>query len=240
MIELVKKYKQFIIVTVVLVLIMGWLFIQGNTRQEIYLDLSTPKVTPLPKTNEISIVTEAVQIEEKLNEQDISPNQEIEPIIPVKVPVYICGEVVNPGVYYVDAEAIVNELVLLSGGLTSEAEPHYLNLASSIVPNQKIYVPKRGEEIDKSMDSYENRVETIEEQVLANEASVQNNKTAFVNINSATEIQLMELPGIGPSKAKAIVTYRTTVQPFQSIEEITNVSGIGEKTFEKIKQLITI
>lgn len=160
------------------------------------------------------------------------------------VPIYICGEVENPGVYYVKTTAIVNEVIQLSGGFTASANQTAINLASPIVANEKIVIPKIGEEIDKLMDSYDNigRYEassqtksdgqTNKEQALATSGSI--------NINVAGKEQLMTLPGIGEVKAAAIIAYREEVGGFSSKEELKNVSGIGDKTYEKLETLITI
>ena len=167
---------------------------------------------------------------------------------PTKVPVYICGEIAHPGVYYVASDAILDSVICLAGGFTSEADQLAINLASPVMPNEKIIVPKEGEEIDKLIESYDN----IEgnERVVSPAVSPSNTEKKpeissskvegqCININTADKTLLMTLPGIGEAKANAIISYRETQGAFASKEAIKNVSGIGEKTYEKIAQLIT-
>lgn len=180
-------------------------------------------------------------------EPSIKVNQVSQEEVCQQVPIYICGAVQNPGVYYVTSTAIVNDVIKLSGGLTDEADEMAINLARRIEPYQKIIVPKIGEEIDKLEDSYENRerVEIIED---ASKSKIENDnnlatyvkqETGLVNINTATKEQLMTLNGIGAVKAQAVIDYRQEKGGFHSIDEMMQISGIGEKTFEKIKQFIT-
>ena len=215
----------------------------------------------------------AVPIQEKEpNEQDLSTQETEKPIENVslsqiqhqekewhevnevhkeekvqEVPVYICGAVQKPGVYYVSSKAIVNDVIACSGGLADEADETAINLASPIQPYQKIIVPKIGEEIDKLEDSYENRERTEIIDVVPNIEMVNENlpstyvkqEVGLVNINTATKEELMSLNGIGAVKAESIIAYRQENGGFHSIDEIMQISGIGEKTFERIKQFIT-
>ena len=142
------------------------------------------------------------------------------------VPVYICGAVDNPGVYQVEETAILNDILLLSGGLTKEADLSQINLAQAIRSNEKIYIPKVGEEIDKMPNSYEN-----EERVKDN---------TLINVNKADVIDLRTLPGIGEVRAGQIVQYREQHGPFQSREDIMNVPGVGGKIYEGLQGFITI
>ena len=151
------------------------------------------------------------------------------PTASLNIPVYICGAVVKPGVYYVNSDIILDKAIQSAGGLTEEADPNSLNLARKVQSNEKIYIPKLGEKIDKPVNSYENSKE---------EANVAD--TFRVNINTSNETTLKTLPGIGETKAKAIVAYRENHGAFKRTEEIKNVSGIGDATYEKLKERITI
>ena len=162
-----------------------------------------------------------------------------------KVPIYICGAIKTPGVYYVWNDAIVNEVIECAGGMTEEADQRRINLARPIQAYEKIVVPIVGEEIDKLEDSYENRerIETIE--TIPNKASIESRlstskeEAGLININTATKEELMRLNGIGAAKAEAIIQYRQENGGFDTMDEMMQISGIGEKTFEKIKQFIT-
>jgi len=245
MIELLKKYKVIIFFLVLVIINISWYIIKDSKEKDLSVDLGN-------QNNETSAWKQDMA-------QDIAPEQEqildnktqeattaqlgkqTELIANQEVPVYICGEIVNPGVYYVDSKAIINDVVQKSGGLTVEADPSYLNLASAVQPNQKIYVPKIGEEMDNYSNIYENKeiIPSLNGKIGETQVNTKG-YPQLININTATEEELQTLSGIGEVKAKAIVAYRSTSQGFKTIEELLNVSGIGDKTFEKIKALITI
>lgn len=133
--------------------------------------------------------------------------------------VYVCGAVVHPGVYYLSPEARVYEAVEAAGGFAQDADADAVNLAECIFDTEQIYIPTEGGEDHLSLSS---------------------RSDGLVNINTATAEELMTLPGIGQSKAADIIAYRKGFGGFSSIEEITNVSGIGEATFERLKDLIKV
>lgn len=169
---------------------------------------------------------------------------------PIEVPIYICGAVNKPGVYYVFSDAIIDEVVQASGGFTSEADVEAVNLASPIIPHEKIIIPKIGEQIDKPLESYDNRMDNViakddmypaKNNIAGQDAnSAKKGQNSCININSASKEILMTLPGIGEVKANAIITYRQEHGSFKNKEELTSVTGIGEKTYEKLAQLITV
>ncbi len=232
MVELVKRYKIVILFSSLFIINLCVLLYQSNKKDTISL-------TTLPSKN----IVETQDSDKDIAEYDVksissAPKEQVEvsepiaasPIstIPTNVPVYVCGAVKVPGVYYVVPTAIVDEVIRLSGGFSEEADTTAINLAASIVANEKIIVPKIGEEIDKTVTSYDNKIET------------QTIKSNHININTASSSELMNLPGIGEVKAQAIINYRETVSAFRSIDELKEVSGIGDKTFEKLKALITV
>lgn len=206
MIKLLSKYK--IILLTILLIAVSFLFtIKQNNSYDGWDD---------PQ----SITWDAY--EEKT--ETISKDIEEADNNPVTVPVYICGQVSNPGVYYVEADYIINEAIVLAGGFTLEADAESINLARQIKSNEKIYIPKQGEKIDKTAYSYENIGDTSQ----------------LVNINYATVEELDTLPSIGTTRAQQIIDYRSSNGTFLVIEDIKNVPGIGEKIFESLKDFITI
>ncbi|PHV71500.1 hypothetical protein CS063_05490 [Sporanaerobium hydrogeniformans] len=219
-----KKYKN-----IGLLVGIGILLAIGYGVQQI----ERPLVDKCIQEEQIAQVSKEVQVQE-ITTQDTVEVSLPSPEVTREVPVYICGEVVKPGVYYMKEGAILAELMTMCGGLTEEAEPYYLNLASPVIPHEKIVVPKVGEEIDKFANSYDNR-----EEYLGNKQEVSSKEGQKININSASEAQLQELPGIGKVKAAAIVAYREEKGGFKDINELLQISGIGEKTLEKIRDLVT-
>ena len=146
-----------------------------------------------------------------------------------KIPVYICGQVNFPDVYYLDEGTIIKDAISKAGGFTDEADIEVWNLAMEIQKGEKIYIPKVGEQIDKREISYDNRVG-------ASEPSNKNHQ--LININSANNQELTSLPGIGPAIAQNIIDYRESKGDFKTLQDVTNVSRIGQATLEKIKDYI--
>jgi competence protein ComEA len=143
---------------------------------------------------------------------------------PCPLRVYVSGAVAHPDVYELPAESIVKDAIEAAGGAISEADLDRINLALSVADGQHIYVPKLGEESPPvSPPTEPSRASGV-------------TTGGKININTASQSELDTLPGIGPSKAQAIIEKR----PYNSIEEIKQVPGIGEATFQKIKDLITI
>lgn len=131
----------------------------------------------------------------------------------------IKGEVNNPGVYKVSSDYRLFQVVNLAGGLTSKADTLAINLSQKIRDELAIYIPS----VD---DEYQSVVVT-------------DVKEGLIDINSASKDTLESLTGIGPATAQAIIDYRST-NTFTTIEDIMNVPGIGDATFNAIKDSITI
>ncbi|PRO65082.1 helix-hairpin-helix domain-containing protein [Alkalicoccus urumqiensis] len=130
--------------------------------------------------------------------------------------VYIHGEVVSPGVYAAETGARVEDIIQLAGGLTAEADAGRINLAQRIQDEMQITVPAAGESESGSEEGEEA-------------------DDGVVIINQADEAAWESLPGIGPSKASAIVQYREENGPFSSVDALVDVPGIGEKTLEQLR-----
>lgn len=142
-----------------------------------------------------------------------------------RIVVDVKGEVVNPGIYEASPDERIQDLITRAGGFRKKADQSKVNLAQKIKDEMVIYVPKIGEKTsDISLNSPTDSV----------------NSTEKVNINNATSEQLQTISGIGPSKAAAIIEYREKQGLFKRIEDIKNVTGIGDKTFEKLKDAITV
>ncbi|MCX7795256.1 MAG: helix-hairpin-helix domain-containing protein [bacterium] len=148
---------------------------------------------------------------------------------PVKIAVHIGGAVRNPGLYYISVDSRVADAIQIAGGPTPDADLDAINLASKLIDGSKILVPSKLKKLDISSGSNTSLGET------SVGASVKK-----ININTATAKELEELPGIGPTLAGKIISYRETNGPFKNIEDIKKVSGIGEKKFEAIKDLIIV
>ncbi len=127
----------------------------------------------------------------------------------------IKGEIILPGVYLVKSNFLIKDVIEMAGGLTPDADISNINLAEVITNNQMIIIP------------------------ICNNKKIENNNN-LININTATKEQLMQLESIGESKANNIIAYRTNKGLFKTIEELKNVSGIGNEIYKKIKDFITV
>jgi len=143
---------------------------------------------------------------------------------PPPVQVYVSGAVTHPDVYELPTESIVKDAIEAAGGATSEADLDRINLALLVADGQHIYVPQQGEESPPVSPPTEPTGTTSAE------------AEGKVNINTASQSEIETLPGIGPSRAQGIIENR----PYESIEDIQKVPGIGEATFQKLKDLITV
>ena len=160
----------------------------------------------------------------------------------------IKGQVINPGIYSLKANSRVIDVIAAAGGLTEFADTSVINLSKKIKDEMVIIVYSREEVIDfhktKEIEKQvEERCIQKDEESLKNDACIttDNNSTPTgkISINTATMEELMTLTGIGEAKAKDIISYREKNGPFKTIEDIKNVSGIGDSLFAKIKENIT-
>ena len=218
-IENIKEYKKFIIVIVVSVLL------------NIIFLLNPKKITK----KEIIYKEAKITKEENKNE---------------KIFVEIKGAVLTPGVYEMDINNRVIDLINKSGGLTDNANVNYLNLSSKLKDEMvvKIYT---NEELNNKK-----KVEIIYEYIpmdcecpikeceIKEEDDININKISKeetkININKASKEELMTLSGFGETKALNVIQYRSKNGDFKKIEDIMNVSGIGENVFNKIKEYIEV
>lgn len=137
--------------------------------------------------------------------------------------VHITGEIFKPGLVELENGSRLIDAVNETGGLTDNADLDKINLARKLKDEEKIYIPKIGE---KNLDNHDY------------DSNFSNNNDK-ININDASKEELVTLPGVGEVLADRIIQYREK-NKFSSIEEIQNVSGIGAKTFEEIKELIKV
>jgi len=144
--------------------------------------------------------------------------------------VEIKGEVVKPDVYEISEGSIIRDLINKAGGLTSEANIDKINRADKLKANQLIIIPNKNDSLNAGSNLGTGDISN----------SVQANEDDVININTATLEELQKISGIGEVKAKGIIQYREKNGGFNSIEEIKNIDGIGEKTFEKMKDQIKV
>jgi len=186
--------------------------------------LFTGCASEMPEFMDVQSVVDDTDRQEDAIQQEISAIEEAaedeksEPVI-----VHICGAVVNPGVYELPPGSRIVDAVDKAGGLSVDADESYVNLAA--VPNdgEQIFIP------------------TIEESVIMKKTRQETGvSSGKVNINTADKALLCTLPGIGDTRAADIIAYRQEHGNFSTIEDIMQVSGIKEGSFQKIKEMIVV
>lgn len=160
---------------------------------------------------------------------DYNENNMVEQSDAGKIVIHIEGEVEKPGVYELKKDSRVYDAIDAAGGLLKDADRRRINLAKKIIDEEYIYIANKNEE-DMGISYRDN--------LLIPTGTIEN--TNLININRANIMELKELPGIGDVLAGRIIEYRNEKGGFKSIEEIKNVSGIGDKRFSDIKDKVTI
>jgi len=136
------------------------------------------------------------------------------------VMVDVKGEIREPGVYEIEAESRVNDVIRMAGGFTEDADQTTVNLAQKVQDEMVIMIPKSGEQ--------------------GQAAASEDSSNEKVRINYADKKEIERLNGIGPSKSEAIIQYRDENGFFETADDLLDVSGIGEKTLESIREDIQV
>lgn len=212
MVEWLKERKLFVIVGAVLVLFFSYAYFSNSmTNEDVYEENWLAEDSP-PTPNS----AESVSVEE--------------PEIPSILMADIKGAVKMPGVYEVNNGERVIDLIEKAGGLLEDADSTSVNFAVKVSDEMVVYIPKIGEEILESEGGMG----------LGGQQALSEADSGKVNLNLASASELETLPGIGPAKSSAILEFRETNGGFKTIEDLKSISGIGDKTFEKLKELITV
>jgi competence protein ComEA len=210
--ERIKEYRLFFIL-LLLTLVGGFYLFFSQSEEEILLHLD-----------------EGNEIWESTDKEQGNPNPAVQDV--KKILVDVKGAIKSPGVYELDEGMRVNDAIRVAGGLNEDADVTRVNLAAFLADGQVVYIPTVNEEESVWL----NLSNSGEDPKLANSQG----NDSLVNVNTATIEELDALPGIGPSKAKAIIEYREEHGPFTDVKQLGEVSGIGEKTLEKLLPYIRV
>ena len=210
--KLKKEQKIKIAITLFVIIIAIFYYIYSQNQKEIFFEESKQE-------NEVQEKTE--ETENK------------------KIIVHVSGAVKNEGIVELEEGARVANAIEKAGGVRDDAYTKDINYALKLEDGMKIYVPTI-EEAKQEKEEVNINSESSNYIISSNTKTNENSNGQKVNINSADESKLDELPGVGPSTAQKIIQYRKENGEFKSIDELKNVSGIGEAKFQKIKDLICV
>jgi len=219
--EIIQKYKPIIILSTIIIIL-----ITLNLYMLWLLNTNETEEEPLLETK-----AETKQ-ESKLLKVDIK------------------GEVIHPGLYEVNEESRVMDIIEKAGGLTKNADTSVINLSKKIKDEMVILVYSKSE-VKKLKEKEEVKItcpkvndacvtNELEDPLIEKKSKEKETTNNKISINKATIEELQTLTGIGESKAKSIIEYRLKEGEFKTVEDIKKVTGIGDSLFEKIKDNITI
>ena len=226
------RYRKQIIISVVFILIVACTIIKGNFFEK------------EEKVEEKKI--DSIVLKKKKDKKNKNNEKEDEEIM-----VDVKGEVITPGIYKLKPNSRVIDAIEMAGGTNKNADTSIINLSKKLKDEMVIIVYsyyevknfKQTKKIEQAVE--ENCVNGYEN--VKNDACIMDNisndnskQNSIISINTATKEQLQTLPGVGEAKAQSIIEYRNKNGLFAKIEDIKNVSGIGEALFEKIKNNITL
>lgn len=215
--QYVEMYWKWIIAGIVLLILMISVFIKPSESESKENETNSMYQEILNETDNTADGIESETIEQKGSEET-----QTEIFVDVK------GAVQHPGVYEMADGSRLIDAIEKAGGFTKEADSNTVNLAQLLTDQMMIYVGKVGEEPLPINQSGEEQV------------NEENGENLSININTAEFTELMKLKGIGEAKAQNIITYREENGKFETIEEIKEVSGIGEGIFEGLKGDIVV
>lgn len=169
---------------------------------------------------------------ENIEDNEIT-EKEIEIEKEKQIIIHITGCIKNQGIIEIKEGARIADAIEAAGGITEDADIEKVNLAYIVKDSQKIYIPSIYDKDDTEYISIESGNNVVIEDKKKGEKNM-------VNINSATQTELEQLPGIGPSTALKIINYREKNGKFKTIEEIKEIPGIGDSKFNNIKDNIEV
>ncbi len=216
-----KDNKIIVVVCIIIIIIFFCVFFYTRSNLE----------SEYNEVNNYDILQNETNIEE--NEDD------------TKIFVHVTGAVKNEGIVEIKEEGRIADAVEAANGFTEEADISQINLAYKLEDGQKIYIPSIKDEKIKEEEK------VLEKEYVTDEAgddiiieddisSVKSKKDGKININTAMESELEEIPGVGESTAKKIIEYRKNNGKFKEIKDIKNVSGIGDSKFENMREKICV
>lgn len=220
-IEKFMTKRNILLIMLVLLCVITSFILYGKNKSKVFKDEYMKNIfveEEAPDDNSVEVNAEPIK--EVKGENQLTKGTKM-------IVVEIKGEVANPDVYEISEGSIIRDLITKAGGLTNEANIDKINRADKLRDNQLIVIPNKNE-----LSNANTNINVSKEGNTAEEG--------IININTASLEELQKINGVGEVKAKSIINYREKNGGFKSIDEMKNIEGIGDKTFEKMKDQITI
>ncbi len=212
--EKIKQYKLALVIALIGVVIAGFMMLQREQKQE----------NNIQQLMEQTSYSSSSTTEKSKQRSESDQGDKNEGMVTVDVK----GAVKKPGVYQLKSRSRVQDALLKAGGMTDEADLKSINQAQKLVDEAVVYVAKVGENV---VDVTTNTNAST---------STSQAKAGLVNLNTATEADFQTISGIGQKRAQDIIAYREANGKFKSVDDLKNVTGIGAKTLEKLKEYVTV
>ena len=216
LIEKAKQYKIALGLGLLGVIAAGFILLQGRDQGG----------TDVQQLTEQTSSSSSYKDEKSNKSNEISQAETDDQLVTVDVK----GAVKKPGVYQLQSNSRVHDALEKAGGMTEEADLKSVNQAQKLSDEAVVYVAKVGE----------NAVDVTTSAPASATSGTGQAKSALVNLNTATEADFQTISGIGQKRAQDIIAYREANGRFKSVDELKNVSGIGAKTLEKLKEYVTV
>ena len=216
LIEKAKQYKIALGLGLLGVIAAGFILLQGRDQGG----------TDVQQLTEQTSSSSSYKDEKSNKSNEISQAETEDQLVTVDVK----GAVKKPGVYQLQSNSRVHDALEKAGGLTDEADLKSVNQAQKLSDEAVVYVAKVGE----------NAVDVTTSAPASATSGTGQTKSALVNLNTATEADFQTISGIGQKRAQDIIAYREANGRFKSVDDLKNVSGIGAKTLEKLKEYVTV
>lgn len=242
-----QRYRRLLMIAGSLLFLASSVWLYTWDTQEANGDFPlTPVIVHGKEMQTQEILQANVDPSEEQNEKkkdEVSAPAE-KPVAPAPIYVDVKGQVQQPGLYELEEGMRVADAISLAGGTLPEADLDQINLAQPLTDGAAVVIPSKtaisdGQLPDRPLHGMLPPLSVDATGVTAT-GSTATQADSRVNVNTATAEELMTLPGIGQAKAQAILAYRTEKSPFRSPEELKNISGIGEKMYERLKDQIRV
>ena len=220
-IEKFMTKRNIVLIMLVFLCVITSFILYGKNKSKVFKDEYMKNIfveEEAPDDNSVEVNAEPIK--EVKGENQLTKGTKM-------IVVEIKGEVANPDVYQISEGSIIRDLITKAGGLTNEANIDKINRADKLRDNQLIVIPNKNE-----LSNANTNINVSKEGNTAEDG--------IININTASLEELQKINGVGEVKAKSIINYREKNGGFKSIDEMKNIEGIGDKTFEKMKDQITI